>query len=80
MVDAQFLNCDLNHTKWRRARLSSAAFKECKLKGANFEAFARLGLSFKGTLLIGADLRKMSFRKMQLQLLEFSEANLSGCV
>ena len=37
-----------------------------------------LGLSFDDTLLIGADLRKMSFRKMQLNQLNFSEADLSG--
>lgn len=54
--------------KRRRAKLSSAAFKECKLTGANFEEVAHLGLSFEDTLLIGADLRKMSFRKNQLCL------------
>ena len=34
---------------------------------------------FEDTLLIGADLRKMSFRKNQLKQLDFSEADLSGC-
>lgn len=43
LVNAQFLNCDLNNTKWRRARLSSAVFKERKLTGANFEEVAHLG-------------------------------------
>jgi len=38
-----------------------------------------LSLSFEDTLLIGADLRKMSFCKTQLQQLDFSESNLSGC-
>lgn len=36
-------------------------------------------MSFHDTLLIGADLRKMSFRKMQLEQLDFSEADLLGC-
>ena len=78
LVDAQFLNCDFNNTKLRRARLSSAVFKECKLTGANFEEVAHLGLHFEDTLLIGADLRKMSFRKNQLHRLDFSVADLSG--
>lgn len=36
-------------------------------------------MSFEDTLLIGADLLKMSFRKTQLEQLDFSEAALSGC-
>lgn len=59
MVAAQFLNCDFNNTKWRRARLSSASFNSCKPTGAKFEEVASLGLSFEDTLLVGADLRKM---------------------
>ena len=47
--------------------------------GANFEEVAHLGLSFSDTLLVGADLRKMSFRKMQLDQLDSWEADLSGC-
>jgi len=38
-----------------------------------------LGLSFEDALLVGADLRSMSFRKMQLRQLDFSDADLSGC-
>jgi len=59
LVETQFLNCDLNNTKCRRDRLSSAIFED--------------------TLLIGVELRKMSFRKTQLQQLDFSEADMSGC-
>ena len=38
-----------------------------------------LGLSFEDTLLVGADLRRMSFRKMKLVGLDFADADLSGC-
>ena len=36
-------------------------------------------MAFENTLLVGADLRKMSFRKQRLQQLDFSDAELSGC-
>lgn len=79
LVDARFEGCDLNNSQWRRARLSSALFKACKLTGANFEEVASLGLTFEDSLLVGADLRAMSFRKQRLQQLDFSEADVSGC-
>ena len=46
------------------------------------EAEPDLTLSFVarvGTLLVGANLRGMSFRKTQLKQLDFSDADLSGC-
>ena len=79
LTDAHFQQCDLNNSQWRRARLSSASFMECKLTGASFQEVAHLGLSFEDSLLVGADLRKMSFRKLHLKQLDFSEADLSGC-
>lgn len=79
LVDAEFQRCDFSNTRWRRAKLSSASYKGCKLTGATFEEAAHLGLSFEETLLVAADLRMMSFRKMLLQQLNFSDADLSGC-
>ena len=68
MTDAKFVNCDLNNTKWRRAKLSSASFKGCKLTGAHFVEVAALGLGFEDCLLVGTDLRGLSFRKAQLRI------------
>ncbi|NLQ25022.1 pentapeptide repeat-containing protein [Shewanella sp. S-1] len=79
LVDAQFQNCDFSNTTWRRTQLSSALYKGCKLTGASFEEVEHLGLSFEETLLVAADLRRMSFRKMLLQQIDFSDADLSGC-
>ncbi|WCM18780.1 pentapeptide repeat-containing protein [Paraburkholderia bryophila] len=78
LVDAAFQSSDLNNTSWRRAKLASASFRGCKLTGANFEACAALGLSFVETLLVGAHLRGLSFRKTTLQQLDFSDADLAG--
>ena len=79
LVDASFVSCDLNNSKWRRAKLASVSFDMSKLTGAMFEEVSHLGLTFKNTLLAGADLRGMSFRKAHLLELDFSSADLSGC-
>jgi uncharacterized protein YjbI with pentapeptide repeats len=79
LVDARFASSDLNNSSWRRAKLASCSFRSCKLTGAAFEEVSYLGLSFEDSLLIGADLRRMSFRKMTLVGLDFADADLSGC-
>jgi len=79
LVDAAFASSDLNNTIWRRAKLASCRYRSCKLTGAAFEEVSYLGLSFEDSLLIGADLRRMSFRKMTLIALDFADADLSGC-
>lgn len=40
---------------------------------------AALGLDFSESLLVGAALSGMSFRKQRLEELDFSDADLSGC-
>lgn len=76
--DATFCSCDLNNTSWRRAKLASVLFSESKLTGATFEHASTLGLQFSECLLIGADLRGVSFRKAVLDQLDFSDADLGG--
>lgn len=78
LIDATFLSSDLNNTNWRRAKLGSVCFKECKLTGANLEDCSALGLEFVETLLVGAFLRRLSFRKTTLRNLDFSDADLAG--
>jgi fluoroquinolone resistance protein len=78
LVDAVFQSSDLNNTSWRRAKLASATYSGCKLTGANFEDCSTLGLIFVETLLIGAYLRGLSFRKATLLELDFSDADLAG--
>ena len=80
LVDAEFIDCDLNNTTWRRAKVSAVLFKGCKLTGADFDnAGSLVPPRFEQTLLVGANLRRMSFRKSQLRQLDMSEADLSGC-
>jgi uncharacterized protein YjbI with pentapeptide repeats len=79
LVEAVFRQSDFNNARWRRAKLAAVLFAGCKLTGASFEEAACLGLVFEDSLLVGADLRKLSFRKQQLKQLDFSDADLSGC-
>ena len=74
LVDAHFQGCDLNNTKWRRAKLAAASFTGCKLTGAAFEEVAHLGICFDDCLMVGADLRGMSFKKARLNNLDLSDA------
>lgn len=79
LTDALFCQSDLHGTDWELSRLSSARFMEVKLTGARFGGAQTLGLSFHDSLLVGADLRSMSFRKQTLEGLNFSDADLAGC-
>lgn len=79
LTDALFCQSDLHSTDWELSRLSSARFMEVKLTGALFGGAQTLGLSFHDSLLIGADLRGISFRKQTLEGLNFSDADLAGC-
>nr|WP_309249595.1 pentapeptide repeat-containing protein [Paraburkholderia sp. CNPSo 3274] len=50
-----------------------------KLTGARFVDARTPGLSFHDSLLVGADLKGLSFRKQTLEALSFSDADLSDC-
>lgn len=54
-------------------------FNDVKLTGAHFTGAQTLGLSFDDSLLVGADLRGVSFRKQTLERLNLSDADLAGC-
>ncbi|WP_431798471.1 pentapeptide repeat-containing protein [Cupriavidus metallidurans] len=78
-TEARFCNCDLNNTQWDRARLAGTIFTETKLTGARFREAATLGLVFHSSLLVGSDLRGVSFRKQRLEQIDLSDADLAGC-
>lgn len=77
--DARFIRSDLNNTDWTGAKLASTVFTEVKLTGARFIDTRALGLSFHDSLLVGATLRGLSFRKQTLEQLNFSDADLADC-
>ncbi|WP_321784147.1 pentapeptide repeat-containing protein [Paraburkholderia sp. J94] len=77
--DARFIRSDLNNTDWTGAKLGSTLFTEVKLTGARFIDTRALGLSFHESLLVGATLRGLSFRKQTLEKLNFSDADLADC-
>jgi fluoroquinolone resistance protein len=80
LSDARFGRCDLNNSGWARAKLASTLFTEVKLTGAQFGGVQQsLGLSFHDSLLVGADLRGLSFRKQLIERLDLSDADLAGC-
>jgi len=79
LSDAHFARCDLNNTDWSRGKLASTRFSEVKLTGAHFGGAHSLGLSFHHSLLVGADLRGISFRKQRIEQLDLSDADVSGC-
>ena len=80
LTDASFSRCDLNNTAWGLTKLAGASFIEVKLTGANFKgAQQTLGLRFQDSLLVGADLRGLSFRKQLVARLNLADADLGGC-
>lgn len=79
LTDSHFKNSDLNNSNWTRSLLAAVNFDGVKLTGATIVEIRGLGLTFLNTLLVGADLRGMSFRKQRLIGLDFSTADLSGC-
>lgn len=78
LTEAVIHSGDFNNTIWRGATLASTRFHNAKLTGASFEACRSLGLSFADSLLINADLRGISFRRLVLRTLDFSGADLGG--
>ena len=59
--------------------MSGAMFDNCKLTGANFGEARSLGIRFSQTILANAFLRKMSFRKPELEEMDLTSAGLGGC-
>ncbi len=79
LTDARFSQCDLNNTSWLRAKLAATRFEASKLTGAGFGGAETLGLVLVECLLVGADLRGLSFRKQRLEQLQMADADVSGC-
>jgi uncharacterized protein YjbI with pentapeptide repeats len=77
---ATFTACDLANTEWQRARIDGSAFSDCRLTGAQLSVEPGLiGAMFAETRLVAARIIGLSFRKMTLDRLDFSEADLRGC-
>ena len=76
-TEARFLFCDFNNTKWRGTIVSSAFFQDCKLTGAQMAvANTLMSPAFERCLLINANLRGLSFRRGQLDGVDFQGADL----
>jgi fluoroquinolone resistance protein len=77
VAEARFLFCDFNNTKWRGTNVSSAFFRDCKLTGAQMVvANTLMPPAFERCLLINANLRGLSFRRAQLDGVDFQGADL----
>ena len=77
LTEARFLFCDINNSKWRGTIVSSAVFQDCKLTGAQMVVANTLMLpAFERCLLINANLRRLSFRRAQLDGVDFQGADL----
>ena len=76
-TEARFLFCDFNNSKWRGTIVSSAFFQDCKLTGAQMVvANTLMPPAFERCLLINANLRGLSFRRAQLDGVDFHGADL----
>ena len=76
-TEARFLFCDFNNAKWRGTIVSSAVFQDCKLTGAQMAVASTLmPPAFERCLLINANLRGLSFRRAQLDGVDFQGADL----
>ncbi len=76
-AEARFLFCDFNNSKWRGTIVSSAFFQDCKLTGAQMVVASTLmPPAFERCLLINANLRGLSFRRAQLDGVDFHGADL----
>jgi uncharacterized protein YjbI with pentapeptide repeats len=76
-TEARFLFCDFNNTKWRGTIVSSAFFQDCKLTGVQMVVASTLmPPAFERCLLINANLRGLSFRRAQLDGVDFQGADL----
>lgn len=64
---------------FRRAILTCALFRGCKLTGADLSDARLMDIAFEESLLIGAKLPGLSFRKRTLERLDFSQADLHNC-
>jgi len=76
-TEVRFLFCDFNNSKWRGTIVSSAYFRDCKPTGAQLAvANTLMPPAFERCLLINANLRGLSFRRAQLDGVDFQGADL----
>ncbi|KKB65149.1 hypothetical protein WM40_00260 [Robbsia andropogonis] len=77
---AAFTACDLANSEWRNARIDGASFSDCRLTGAQLNIdIGLIGATFAQTRLVAATIIGLSMRKMTLDHLDFSDADLRGC-
>ena len=77
--DVQFTACDFNNSTFTEGRMNDTAFTGCKLTGSIILRLRSMGVSFKETLLIAAQLPGVSFRKCRIEKVDFSSADLARC-
>ncbi len=77
--DVQFTACDFNNSTFTESRMIDTAFTGCKLTGSVLLRLKSMGVSFKETLLIAAQLPGVSFRKCRIEKVDFSSADLARC-
>lgn len=70
---------DFSNTNFRGATLTHTKVINCKLTGSDFTDARTLGISIENVLLVLAILPRLSFRKMTLKDVDFSEADLRAC-
>src|SRR4029450_11967073 len=66
LSEAAFRSSDFNNAVFRRAAISSAIFESCKLTGADLSDVNAFDINFKETLLVGAKMSDLSFRRQLL--------------
>ncbi len=79
LTDANFVASDFNNSSFRRCTLQSARFARCKLTGSDLREIRAVDLLFDETLLINAQLPGLSFRKVALNRIDFSQSDLRKC-
>lgn len=79
IAEATFIASDFNNASFKRANLQAAKFAQCKLTGADLFDAEGLDITFDETLLVNAKLSGHSFRKLTLNKIDFSQAELRKC-
>lgn len=79
LMDSVFKGGDYNNSNFKRSVLTSAQITGCRMTGTNFSEARSLGLKLEEVVLCLAKFTKLSFRKMTLKAIDFSDADLLDC-
>lgn len=76
LEECRMTGSDFNNSLFRRANLNAMHVEGCKLTGADLCEARAMDIRLAETLLINARLPSWSFRKMTLERIDFSQADL----